>query len=569
MKKSEHLRWYISLALLSSGFTFVVYSQKNEKHIFPRADWHRNAIIYNIEVATFKDSDGNGIGDFNGLTLKLGYLDSLGINTLWLAPFHPSPRRDDGYDVSNYFAIDSTLGKVEDFRNFIKLAKAKNMKVIMDVVINHTSIEHPWYQEARRDSSSPFHYWYVWSKERPKDWQEGMVFPGVQTQTWTYDEVADKYYFHRFYEFQPDLNYENQQVEEMAVEILRYWLEEGIDGFRLDAVPFILGIPRSGSADPDHMFALLSRLRASIAKINPETIVLGEANVSAAENINYFGKDGERLDMMFNFYANQYLFYALASEKYKPFSKALERFRKKPEASQWAFFLRNHDEIDLGRLKKSERRKVYHRYGPKPEMQLYDRGLRRRLAPMLQDTSLIKMVYSLLFSLPGTPVLRYGEEIGMGDDLTLPERLSVRTPMQWDTTAFGGFTVGQKPFRRVIEAGPYGYCTVNVETQKYTNGSLLNTIKDLISLRKQFPEIGSNSYKIIPTGCPQVLAVTYALEKGELLILHNFSPHSQNIKLGRAYNGAQFNNQRKKTTKEISFTNDIEGYGYRWYTIQR
>lgn len=547
----------------------MAYSQKKEKSIQPTADWHRNAIIYNLEVATFKDSDGDGIGDFNGLSQKLGYLDSLGINTLWLAPFHPSPRRDDGYDVSDYFAIDSTLGKIEDFRNFIKVAKEKNIKVIMDAVLNHTSIEHPWYQEARRDTLSPYHGWYVWSNERPKDWQEGMVFPGVQTQTWTYDDVAGKYYFHRFYEFQPDLNYENPRVEEMAIEILRYWLGEGIDGFRLDAVPFILDIPRSGSADPEHMFRLLSRLRTAVAKINPEAIVLGEANVSAEENINYFGEHGERLDMMFNFYANQYLFYALASEKSTSFARALERFHIKPEASQWAFFLRNHDEIDLGRLKNSERRKVYNRYGPKPEMQLYERGIRRRLAPMLQDTSLIKMVYSLVFALPGTPVIRYGEEIGMGDDLSLPERLSVRTPMQWDTTAFAGFTVGQNTFRPIIEAGPYGYCTVNVETQKHSDSSLLNIIKELISLRKQFPEIGASSYTIIPTGSAQVLALTYALEKGQLLILHNFSPDRQDIELEETYKRAEFKNQRKKTHQESSAPNDIEGYGFRWYTIQQ
>ena len=393
--------------------------------------WYKHLIIYNLDVKTFKDSNGDGEGDFNGLTEKLTYLQSLGINTIWLAPFQPSPQKDDGYDVVDYVGIDPKLGSADDFKKFMTAAKAKHIRVIMDIVLNHTSDQHPWYLTAVRDTILAKHNWYVWSKSKPSDWDKGMGFPGVEKETWRYEPIAREYYFHRFYKFQPDLNYQNPQVVAEAERILAYWLDQGMDGFRLDAVPFIIDDPRGNSAKPKNDFAILHRLSRFVKKKKPDAVLLGEANVAPEENQKYFGEDHNGLEMMFNFYANQYLFYGLATSDTKPFKKALNKTKAKPGTAQWAWFLRNHDEIDLGRLSKHDLKEVYQKFGPDTTMQLYERGIRRRLATMLNgNMQQLKMAYSLLYSLPGTPVIRFGEEIGMGDDLKLKERLAIRTPMQ-------------------------------------------------------------------------------------------------------------------------------------------
>ncbi|HTF80886.1 MAG TPA: alpha-amylase family protein, partial [Cytophagales bacterium] len=428
-------------------------------------------------MATFKDSNHDGIGDFNGLTSKLGYLDSLGVDVVWLAPFMPSPRKDDGYDVTDYYSINPKFGTDIDFENFIAAAKRRKIKVIMDIVLNHTSIEHPWYNEARRNPASPYHNWYVWADKRPKDADEGLVFPGVQKETWTYDSVAGKYYFHRFYDFQPDLNYSNPQVQQESYRILQYWLKKGVDGYRLDAVPFIIDLPETGSEKPKRMLRLIPEMRNAVKDVKKDAVLLGEANLSPKENKDYFGENNNGMQMMFNFYANQYLIYALASGELKPFKRAIEDTKVKPQAAQWAFFLRNHDETDLARLSRRQRELIYSKFGPEPHMQLYNRGLRRRLAPMLNNSKQLKMAYSLLFSLPGIPVIRYGEEIGMGDDFSLQERLSVRTPMQWNSEKHGGFSGAALTFRPLIQDSAFGYKKINVAAQWQDTASLLNLIK--------------------------------------------------------------------------------------------
>ncbi|TYP95744.1 maltose alpha-D-glucosyltransferase/alpha-amylase [Sphingobacterium allocomposti] len=558
----------LQILYLSALFSSCSTETKEEKFIPSELsdEWYRNSVVYNIEVATFKDSDGDGIGDFRGLTSKLGYLDTLGIDVIWLAPFQPSPRRDDGYDVTDHFSIDERLGTFGDFDLFIKEAKRRGLRVLMDAVLNHTSIDHPWYRQARADSTSPYHSWYVWSATKPKDWDKGMVFPGVQNQTWTFDEIASKYYFHRFYDFQPDLNYENPEVERMAAKVLTYWLEKGIDGFRLDAVPFIIDIPRTGSENPEHMFPILTRLRKAVEKVNPEAVLLGEANVTAEENVHYFGGEGERLHMMFNFFANQYLFYALATHDASSFAKALKEFEKKPLPSQWAFFLRNHDEIDLARLRKAQRQTVYDKFGPETNMQLYDRGIRRRLAPMLQDPRLIRMAYSLLFSLPGAPVIRYGEEIGMGDDLTLPERVAVRTPMQWDQTSNGGFTHSAEPFRNMVSLGPFSYQNVNVASQWRDSTSLLRFIKGLIEVRRTHPEVGRGRWELIPMNADAIFAIHYQLQGRRLLVVHNFSDKPQKLSLGMEatdqYNVTPVFGHEISAMRGAADT--LPGYGFQW-----
>ena len=556
---------FILMALLGCRENTPSATAKNEDL---EITWYRNPFIYNVDVDAFKDSDGDGIGDFKGLTWQLDYLKSIGVDVIWLSPFQPTPDKDDGYDITDYYSIDNRLGKEKDFNRFMLEAKKRNIKVIMDIVLNHTSIDHPWYQKARADSTSKFNSWYVWSKKKPKDFDKGMVFPGVQTETWTWDDIAKQYYFHRFYDFQPDLNFSNKEVQQEAANVLKFWLKKGMDGFRLDAVPFIIDIPETGSASPEHMFDILTMLRDSVKAIKPNAVLLGEANVGAKENKDYFGDKGDRLQMMFNFYANQYLFYGLAEQDPVPFAKALEEFREKPGSAQWAFFLRNHDEIDLGRLTKSERQKVYNKFGPEANMQLYDRGIRRRLAPMLSDPKRVRMAYHLLFSLPGAPVIRYGEEIGMGDDLTLNERMSVRTPMQWDSTKNSGFSTAQKSFRPIISSGKYAYKNINVGKEDRDPASLLNFIKQMAKLRREHPEIGLGKWEVLKTKA-KVLIIKYTYGNKTLITTDNFSAEQQQVKLSAYTNGKSIvpliaDSQQKMNADKVILT----GFGYEWYQLK-
>jgi maltose alpha-D-glucosyltransferase/alpha-amylase len=531
--------------------------------------WYRNPFIYNVDVDAFKDSDGDGVGDFKGLTWQLDYLKDLGVDVLWLSPFQPTPDNDDGYDITDYYGIDSRLGREKDFSKFMQEAKKRHMKVIMDIVLNHTSIEHPWYQKARADTNSKINSWYVWSKSKPKDFNKGMVFPGTQTETWTWDDVAKHYYFHRFYDFQPDLNYTNKDVQREAAKILKFWLSKGVDGFRLDAVPFIIDIPETGSAAPEHMFDILTMLRDTVKADNPDAVLLGEANVTAEENKDFFGDKGERLQMMFNFYANQYLFYSLASQDPIPFSKALKAFRVKPGSSQWAFFLRNHDEVDLARLSKSERKMVYDKFGPEANMQLYDRGIRRRLAPMLSNPASLKMAYHLLFSLPGAPVIRYGEELGMGDDLTLKERLSVRTPMQWDSSRNAGFSTSVKTFRPIIMSGEYAYPKVNVAKEERDPSSILVFIKQMVKLRKEHPEVGLGDWQIVKS-TDGVFIIKYNYGDKTLVSVSNFTSENKQLDIKHiSGNKKQITPLiSAKTQKTSSNTIVLPGYGFQWFELK-
>jgi maltose alpha-D-glucosyltransferase/alpha-amylase len=503
--------------------TFFALTACRQKQLIeaPIDAWYKHLLIYNLDVKTFQDSDGDGEGDFNGLTTRLDYLTRLGVNTIWLAPFQPSPLQDDGYDVADYDHIDTKLGTEADFKHFLAAARAKHFKVIMDLVLNHSSIQHPWFR-TKPD-------WYVWSKDKPGDWDKGMGFPHTEKETWRYDTLAKQYYFHRFYHFEPDLNYQNPAVIREAEHILAYWLDQGLDGFRLDAVPFIIDDPRKDSENPSFDFAILHELTGFVKKHRPDAVLLGEANVEPEENTKYFAGHHEGLQMMFNFYANQYLFYGLASGDAGLFKKALEKTEIKPGIAQWVWFLRNHDEVDLGRLGKHDLKEVEKKMGPDTIMQLYGRGIRRRLATMLNgNPEQLRLAYSLLYALPGTPVIRQGEEIGMGDDLQLKERLAIRTPMQWDSTVNGGFTTG-KPFRPVITSGAYGTATVNVAAEARDPRSLLHFIQQMITLRKQYPEINNGKWKVLDTGSDDVLVLEYQ-DKGKVVrISHNFSAEQQHV----------------------------------------
>ena len=492
--------------------------------------WYKNAIIYCLSVATYMDANGDGIGDFQGLMRRLDYLQGMGVTALWLMPFQPSPFRDDGYDVADYYGVDPRYGTLGDFVEFTHGCRQRGMRVLIDLVVNHTSDQHPWFQEACRDRKSRYRDWYVWSAKRPKDAKSGVVFPGVQKSTWNYEKTARAWYFHRFYDFQPDLNTANPEVQAEILKIMGFWLQLGVSGFRMDAVPFV--IARKGADVKRHQeqYEMLRSFSEFLTWRENEAIILAEANVLPKADLRYFGDYGERLQMMFNFEVNQHLFYALASGDARPLMKAMEETKPRPATAQWGQFLRNHDELDLGRLTDAQREKVFAAFGPEKDMQLYDRGIRRRLTPMMQgDRRRLELAYSLMMTLPGTPVIRYGDEIGMGDDLSLPERNCARTPMQWSDDPQAGFTKSSRPVLPVISEGPYGYEHVNVAGQRRDPNSLLNWMERIIRMRKEVPEVGWGDFSFLATGTPEVLAIRYTWRNSSVLCMHNFSSEPREV----------------------------------------
>jgi maltose alpha-D-glucosyltransferase / alpha-amylase len=533
--------------------------------------WHKNAIVYCLAVDTFMDGNGDGCGDFEGLTRRLDYLESLGVDVLWLAPFQPTPNRDNGYDISDYYGVDPRFGSSGDFVEFVHDAESRGIRVIVDLVVNHTSDAHPWFREARSSRTSPRRDWYVWSKKRPPNWETGMVFPGVQKTTWTFDRESREWYFHRFYDFQPDLNMANPRVREEARRIVGYWLQLGVAGFRVDAVPFVLEKPSPTGAKSQTRFEWLRDLREFLQWRVGDAVLLGEANVPPDQAQRYFA-NGDGLHMMFNFWVNQHLFLALASGDVRPLAAALRATRRLPAGAQWAHFLRNHDELDLGRLDGEDRALVFEQFAPEPSMRLYGRGIRRRLAPMLGDRRRLELAYSLLFSLPGTPVLRYGDEIGMGEDLRLRERAAIRTPMQWSGEQNAGFSTAEKLVRSVVDDPLYGYEQVNVETQRRDPESLLRWTAAMIRLRKECPEVGWGEWGIVPTRNASVLALLYRWRGNELLCVHNVDsrPHDVSIRVD-AQRGDRLVNlvdaEESRAGAGGAHRLALEPYAYRWYRV--
>jgi maltose alpha-D-glucosyltransferase/alpha-amylase len=537
--------------------------------------WYKNSVIYCLNVGTYMDANADGVGDFQGLVRRLDYLDGLGVNALWLMPFQKSPCKDDGYDVSDYYTVDPRYGTLGDFVEFTHGAKQRGMRVLIDLVVNHTSDEHPWFQEARRDPGSKYRDWYIWSKKKPAGANKGMVFPGVQKSTWSWDKEARMYYFHRFYDFQPDLNTSNPMVQAEILKIMGFWIQLGVSGFRMDAVPFVISTKGADVARPTEQFDMLRQFREFLQWRQGDSIILAEANVLPKTDMEYFGDAGERMQMMFNFQANQNLFYALASADSRPLARALEKTKPRPATGQWGIFLRNHDELDLGRLTEEQRQTVFQAFGPDKSMQLYDRGIRRRLAPMLRgDRRHLELAYSLMFTLPGTPVLRYGDELGMGDDLSLPERNCARTPMQWSTEPHGGFTKSDKPVLPVIDKGPYGYDHVNAAIQRRDPNSLLNWTERIIRMRKEVPEIGWGDFEILDAGTPSVFAMRYDWRDNSVLFLHNLDPkpHEVSFRVGLKDGRGDLlvnllTEQHSHATKPGRHEVLLEPFGYRWYRV--
>jgi maltose alpha-D-glucosyltransferase/alpha-amylase len=522
--------------------------------------WHKNAIVYSLDVETFLDSDGDGCGDFEGLARRLDYLEALGVNAVWLAPFQSSPRRDDGYDISDYYGVDPRFGSGGDFVEFIREADSRGIRVLIDLVVNHTSIRHSWFRE-RPD-------WYVWSKKKPPNAKSGVVFPGEQQSTWSFDKERRAYYFHRFYDFEPDLDMDDPHVREEVKRIMGFWVQLGVAGFRMDAVPFVLEtVPRGRGKGQVH-YEYLEEFRDFLQWRSGEAVLLGEANVPPQESQPFF-RDRDGLHMMFNFWVNQHLFLSLASRDARPLAAALRATRKLPPTAQWAQFLRNHDELDLGRLSPAERKLCFEEFGPEPAMQLYGRGIRRRPAPMFGDARRLRLAYSLVLSLPGTPVLRYGDEIGMGEDLRLRDRTAIRTPMQWSAERNAGFSTAEKLIRPVVTDGVYGYEMVNVEQQRRDPSSLLAWTARMIRLRKQCPEIGWGEWRLVPTGSSALLALQYRWRGNTIVCVHNLDDGAREARLrvggGKLTDLLDADEPRSRPGGVHRVP--LEPYGYRWFRL--
>jgi maltose alpha-D-glucosyltransferase / alpha-amylase len=492
--------------------------------------WWKNAVIYVADVATWLDSDGDGTGDLAGLTRRLDYLWSLGVNVLWLMPFYPSPLGDDGYDITDYYAVDPRLGTLGDFVEMIRTADNLGIRVLVDLVMSHTSNQHPWFRQSRRDRDSRYRHFYRWSDTKQAEPSE-VAFPGEQDSTWTYDDEAGQWYMHRYYDFMPDLNITDPDVLDEMHKVLGFWLELGVDGFRVDSLPFM--IETIGTDAKDQPVSYLRSLVEFLERRRGDAIFLGEANVSPQEQQGYFAADGgDGVQMLFDFRtcAAQWLAHARGSAE--PLADALRSRRPHPEQAQFANFCRHHDELNLGLLSDGEREEVFAAFAPEPEHRVYGRGIRRRLAAMLgHDQQRIRMVLALTLALPGTPVLLYGDEIGMAEDLSLRGRLAVRNPMQWSSEPAGGFTTSDEPWRPVHADGPAGYHAVNVASQRHDPGSQHSWVARAIRTRRECPELGWGEWRTLDVGDQRVLGLEVRWREHRMITLHNLSADPVKVRL--------------------------------------
>jgi maltose alpha-D-glucosyltransferase/alpha-amylase len=551
--------------------------------------WYKEAVVYCIEVDTYQDSNGDGCGDLPGLISRLDYLARLGVTCLWLNPIHPSPQRDGGYDISDYYGVDPRLGSLGDFVELATQARSRGIRLVLDLVVNHTSDQHPWFQSARSDPNSPFRDFYVWSADEPPDRRQGIVFPGEQTETWSWDEVAKLWYYHRFYDFQPDLNWANPAVRAEIKKVMGFWLQLGAAGFRIDAAPFVIEQISAG-VDPGPMdFGILDDWRQDVQWRNSEAVLLCEANVGPEDLPKYCAAapDGpnDRAHMMFAFSLNARLWLALARCDAEPLIEALGSLPKLAAMAQWATFLRNHDELDLSKLTDEQRGDVMAAFAPKPEMRLYGRGIRRRLASMMNgNQARIRLAYSLQFTMPGTPVLRYGEEIGMGEELKLPGRESIRTPMQWDASRTGGFSTAEPAqlVRPLPARGNYTAKRVNVEAQRPDRQSLLRWFEEMIRVLRECPEVGVGQPSVLDAALPRsVLVHRYDAPEGTILLLHNLADTPVTVDLSKADLGTGKTGKIGKKPYEVFSDGEYEapatslarlelnGWGYRWIRLRR
>lgn len=533
--------------------------------------WYQDAVIYALDVEKFYDGNGDGIGDFQGLTEKLPYLRSLGVTCLWLLPFYDTPDRDNGYDIRDYYRINPKAGTLQDFITFIQKSGEQGIRVIADLVVNHTSDEHPWFQAARRDPKSRFRDYYVWTERPPRlEADDQTIFPGEEDSVWTYDEVASSYYFHRFYHYQPDLNVANPNVRQEIIKIIDYWMALGVAGFRVDAAPIIVGengLDRSAPEDPN---GPLREMHETVCARREDALLLGEANVPPEQISRFFG-EGDQLGLLFNFFLNAHLYLALAREEAAPIQHAITLLPVPPERCGWANFLRTLDELDLSRLSDKDRFETYEVFAPEKRMRLYNRGIRRRLAPMFEgDQRRLELINSLLFSLPGAPTLIYGDEIGMGEDLDEKGRNSVRLPMQWSTAKNGGFSSAppREIIQPVLKDGPFAPRHINVEKQNDDPSSLLNKVRRFSQLRRDSVAIKRAPLSCFDTGHQSVFGHRCQHEGGGMLFLHNLSRRKAKVDFSVGLSGRS-NLKDLLSDEVISLRNghvaiELEPHQYMW-----
>src|SRR6187401_2926170 len=503
-------------------------------------DWYRDALIYEVHVRAFNDSNADGIGDFDGLRQRLPYLQDLGVTCLWLLPFYPSPLRDDGYDIADYTTINPIYGSLDDFQRFLDEAHTRNIRVLTELVINHTSDQHPWFQRARRaPKGSPERDFYVWSDTDTKYAGTRIIFVDTEKSNWTLDPLAGQYYWHRFFSHQPDLNFDNPLVLEAMLGVMRFWLDMGVDGFRLDAVPYL--IEREGTINENlpETHDVLKRIRRELDAHYSGRVLLAEANQWPSDVRAYFG-DGDECHMAFHFPLMPRIFMGLRQEERHPIVEIMNQTPEIPEGCQWAIFLRNHDELTLEMVSDEERDYMYQTYAADPTMRL-NVGIRRRLAPLMENSRpRIELMTGLLLSLPGTPILYYGDELGMGDNVYLGDRNGVRTPMQWNADRNGSFSLADpaRLYAPVIMDAVYGYQAVNVERQERSPFSLLNWMRRMIALRKEHPALGRGSLTFLHPDNRRIVAFVREHEGERILIVANMSRFVQYADLDlSAYRG--------------------------------
>jgi len=489
--------------------------------------WYKNAVFYEAPVRAFFDSNRDGIGDLVGLTQKLDYLEELGVDCIWLNPIYPSPLKDDGYDISDYCGLHPDYGSIVDFTNLVKQAHLKGLRLIIDLVVNHTSDQHPWFQAARRSRNSLYRDYYVWSDTDKKFAGVRIIFVDTEKSNWTWDEVAGQFFWHRFYAYQPDLNYDNPAVRYEMHNVMKFWLDLGVDGFRVDAVPYLFEREGTSCENLPETHAFLKEMRRYVDGKYPGRILLCEANQWPKDVRPYFGHvtegESDEFHMAFHFPLMPRIFMALKREDATPIRWVLDNTPEIPPNAQWCTFLRNHDELTLEMVTEEERQWMWEQYAPDPRMRL-NLGIRKRLAPLLDNNGqLIELANSLLFSLPGAPIIYYGDEIGMGDNIELPDRNGVRTPMQWDASRSAGFSQSSQLYSPVINTPPYDYHTVNVTAQKADPASLWHTLRRMIQLRKEHAVLASGDLTWVETGNTAVMAFYRSTDSERILAIHNLS----------------------------------------------
>ena len=494
--------------------------------------WYKDAVIYQLHVRTFCDSNGDGVGDFRGLTGKLDYLQELGINAIWLLPFFPSPLRDDGYDIADYTSVHPAYGSLQDFKDFLAAAHKRRIRVITEMVVNHTSDQHPWFQEARRSRENAKRDWYVWSETDSRYQGARIIFVDTEMSNWAWDPISKSYYWHRFFSHQPDLNYDNPAVREAIWEVMKFWLDIGVDGFRLDAVPYLVERDGTSCENLPETHAIIRDFRSRIDAAYPGKMLLAEANQRPADVRAYFG-NGDEFHMAFHFPLMPRMFLAVKLEDRKPIIEILEQTPQIPDTCQWCIFLRNHDELTLETVTDIERAYMYDEYAVDKAMRI-NLGIRRRLAPMMEnDRRRVELLTGLLLSMPGTPIIYYGDEIGMGDNVYLGDRNGVRTPMQWNGGWNAGFSSAdpERLYSPLISNPVYGYQAINVDSQTRSAHSLLSWTKSVIQTRNAFRVFSRGSIEFLNPSNHRVLAYVRCLGEEKVLVVNNLASSAQAVEL--------------------------------------